>query len=201
MRCSRMAPGPWALRVLPVLPVVPVLALFLLMPAPAASQTLAELTVTPEASAELFLRSVRAIRWSAAAQFMHDETLERFRSTVRMMAAADTTQEMSRHLVNTDSTGLLALGPADVFDRSIGRVIDDMPGLMHAIFDRDDEVLGHVPEGPDGAHVVYRTTARLSGAVSEVKVMQLERTDDGWRVRWSDELEVLDAALRGLGRE
>jgi len=177
------------------------LLVFTVTPVPAASQTPAELTATPEASAELFLRSVRAIRWSTAAQFMHEETLERFRSTVRMMAAADTTQKMSLYLVDTDSAGLLALDRAAVFDRSIGRVIDDLPGLMHAIFDRDDEVIGHVPEGPDQAHVVYRTTARISGAVSEVKVMQLGRTGEGWRVRWSDELEVLDAALRGMGRK
>ena len=79
-------------------------------------------------------------------------------------------------------------------------MIDDMPGLMHALFDRDDEVLGHVTEAGDTAHVVYRTTARISGAVSEVKVMQLARTTAGWRVAWSDELEVLDAALRGIPR-
>jgi hypothetical protein len=57
-----------------------------------------------------------------------------------------------------------------------------------------------VVEGTDTAHVVYRTTARISGAVSEVKVMQLRRSTAGWRVSWSDELEVLDAALRGVGR-
>jgi hypothetical protein len=68
------------------------------------------------------------------------------------------------------------------------------------MYDRDDEVLGHVAEGETAAHVVYRTTARLSGAVPETKVMQLARGPAGWRVVWSDELEVLDAALRGVPR-
>ena len=75
-----------------------------------------------------------------------------------------------------------------------------MPGLMHAIFDRDDRVVGHVTESADSAHVVYRTTPRISGAVSEVNVMQLTRTEGGWRVQWSDELQVLDTALRGFAR-
>ena len=44
-------------------------------------------------------------------------------------------------------------------DDHVGAVIDDMPGLMHALFDRDDEVVGHVLESGDSAHVVYRTTA------------------------------------------
>lgn len=164
-------------------------------------QELAQLTRTPESAAELFLRSVRAIRWSAAAQFMHDETLGRFHMTSRMIAAADTSGEISRYLVGTDSTGLVVLEPAEVFARSIGATIDDLPGLMHSLYDRDDEVLGHVTEDDTTAHVVYRTTPRLSGAVSEVKVMQVRRAEEGgWRVLWSDELEVLDAALRGVGR-
>lgn len=162
---------------------------------------LALLTATPDSAAALFLRSVRAIRWSTAAQFMHDETLDRFFSTTRMMAAADTSGEVGRYLVHTDSVSLLELTPREVFARSIGATIDGMPGLMHSIYDRDDEVLGHVSDGPDRAHVVYRTTARISGAVPEVKVMQLGRSEGGgWRVLWSDELEVLDAALRGVGR-
>ena len=69
---------------------------------------------------------------------------------------------------------------------------------MHSLFDRDDRVVGHVADGPEEAHVVYRTIARISGAASEVKVMQLRRSSVGWRVVWSDELEVLNAALTGI---
>lgn len=169
-------------------------------PVHASAQTVEELTATPESTVATFLRSVRAIRWSAAAQLVSDETLARFGTVVTMMVDADETGDVRHFLVGTDSAGHAALTAAEVFDRAIGALIDDMPGLMHALYDRDDEVLGHVAEGADTAHVVYRTTARISGAVSEVKVMQLRRTGAGWRVQWSDELEVLDAALRGLRR-
>jgi len=164
-------------------------------------QTLAELTATPEEAATLLLRSVRAIRWSAAGQFMHDDALARFHEAVMWIAEADTSGANREYLVGTDAAGLAALRPAEVFDRAIGALIDDMPGLMHALYDRDDEVLGHVPDGERDAHVVYRTTARISGAQPEVKVMRLRRSDaGGWRVLWSDELEVLDAALGGVPR-
>ncbi len=163
-------------------------------------QSLADLTATPEAAAELFIRSIRAIRWSAAAQFISPETLERFRTTATMIADADTTGVLRDFLVGVDSAGMAELASAEVFARSIGSVIDDLPGLMHALYDRDDEVLGSVPDGPDRAHVVYRTTARLSGAVPEVEVMQLARGAEGWRVTWSDELDVIEEALRGVGR-
>lgn len=165
------------------------------------AQTLEEVTATPDSTAALFLRSLRAIRWGAAARLVHDDTLERFKAGTRMMAAADASGEVSAYLVGADSTAVAGLTAAEVFERAVGTVIDDMPGLMHSIYDRDDEVLGHVREGADTAHVVYRTTARLSGAVPEVKVMQLARAgSEGWRVRWSDELEILEAALRGATR-
>lgn len=170
------------------------------LPSRAAAQTLEEYTATPEGAAELFLRSVRAIRWEIVAAAMHDEVLTRFHETVTMVADSDPTGELRRDLVGVDSATLAALEPDAAFARAIGAVIEDMPGLMHAIYDRDDEVLGSVPEGDDLAHVVYRTSARLSGAVPEVKVMQLRRRDSGWRVLWSDELEVLAAALRGVPR-
>jgi hypothetical protein len=169
-------------------------------PRPTSAQSVAELTASPEEASELFLRSVRAIRWSAAAQFVDPETLDRFRLTVTMIADADTTGASRTYLVAADSLAMQALTSSEVFDRAIGVMIDDMPGLMHSLYDRDDEVLGHVAEGADGAHVVYRTTARISGAVPEVKVMQMRRGSEGWRVRWSDELEVLEAALRGFRR-
>lgn len=176
------------------------LALGLTTSAAGAQQSLPELTASPEAAAEMFIRSVRAIRWSTAAQFIAPATLERFRVTATMIVDPDTTGEVRTYLVQTDSLGMLSLSAAEVFSRSFDTVIADMPGLMHALYDRDDEIIGAVLERSESAHVVYRTTARLSGAVPEVKVIQLERGPQGWRVLWSDELEVLDAALRGVRR-
>jgi len=174
-------------------------------PAAAAAQrararTLAELTSTPEKAATLFLRSVRAIRWDAAAQFMADSTLIRFHDVVTMMVHADTSGYVRSFLTGADSATYTRMDDREVFTRALNALFDDMPGLMHAVYDHDDKVLGHVAESRDTAHVVYRTTPRISGGVSVVKVMQLVRTPQGWRVWWSDELEVIEAALRGIAR-
>lgn len=178
-----------------------VLAILLVAGTPAHGlQTLEDATATPEATAELYLRSLRAIRWDVLARLMHEEPLARFHEVVRMMVAVDTTGDVREYLTGEDSAGFAALPPDEVFHRAIGRMVDDMPGLMHAIYDHDDEVLGHVMEGTDTAHVVYRTTPRISGGVPEVLVLQLVRTPAGWRVLWSDDLEVLDTALRGVLR-
>jgi hypothetical protein len=171
-----------------------------LRPEGTAAQGLAELTATPDAAAELFIRSVRSLRWSAAAQFVDDETLGLFRDVVTMITEPEETGALLEYLTGTDSAGYARLEPPEVFDRALTALIADMPGLSHSFSDRDDEFLGHVAETPDSAHVVYRTEARISGAVPEVKVMQMRRGSAGWRVLWSDELDVLEAALRGAHR-
>jgi hypothetical protein len=117
-----------------------------------------------------------------------------------MLSEADTTGEVRRYLTRTDRAEYGDLPARVVFDRAVGRMVDDMPGFMHSIFDHDDDVIGHVDEGPDRSFVVYRTVERLSGAVPEVRVMETVRTPTGWRVQWGDELEVLEAALRGVPR-
>lgn len=177
-------------------------AVSLATPPPLAAQagSLARLTTTPEEVAALFLRSVRAIRWSAATQFISDGTLTRFHDVVTMMADADSTGDTRRYLTRTDRSGYAALQAPDVFDRAVGTMIDDLPGLMHALFDHDDEIIGHVKEGTDRAFVVYRTVERLSGAVPEIRVIETVRTSAGWRVEWSDELAALETALRGIPR-
>ncbi len=166
-----------------------------------AQETVAEATVTPEGTADAFLRSLRAIRWDATAALLHPATLTRFHDVVTAVVEADTTGRVRATLVGVTAPEAYArLSREEVFARSVGTMIDAMPGLMHAIFDRDDRVVGHVSESADTAHVVYRTTPRISGGVSEVNVLQLGRTPGGWRVRWSDELQVLDTALRGFAR-
>jgi hypothetical protein len=183
-----------------------VVALSVLLPlipsgGPAAAQSLRELTATPEATATLFLRSLRAIQWRTVARLLHPETLARFHQLVTTLCDADTTGVMRRYFTGTSEARAYAtLDATTVFERSVGRTVDDLPGLMHSLYDHDDRVLGHVMEGADTAHVVYRTVERLSGAVPQVLVVQLGRTPDGWRVLWSSDLAVLEEALRGVRR-
>jgi hypothetical protein len=148
--------------------------------------------------ARVYLRSLRSLDWDGAAHTLHPETLDRFQTLVSMITDADSTGGVGRFLTGTDREGFDALLAEQVFARSIGAMLGEMPGLAHAIQDRDDEVLGTVPEDEEAGHAVYRTQARIGGSVSEVKVMELGRVGAGWRVRWSDELELLDAALRGI---
>jgi hypothetical protein len=167
---------------------------------PAQAQTLAELTASPDSAAALFIRSIRSMRWSAAAQFMDPEPLAQYRDIVTMITEPEQAGDLLEYLTGADSATYASLDAPEVFRRALTTLTGDMPGLSYNLQDRDDQFLGHVLEGPDSAHVVYRTQSRISGALPEVKVMQMRRGSEGWRVLWSDELGVLETALRGAGR-
>lgn len=169
-------------------------------PQRATAQTLPALTASPDSAAVLFIRSIRSMRWSAAAQFVDQETLGLFHDVVTMITEVEESGELLRYLTDTDTSTFHTLGAPEVFARALTRLTSDMPGLANSLADRDDEILGHVSERSDTSHVVYRTQMRLSGSVPEVNVMQMRRAPDGWRVLWSDELDVLEAALRGVAR-
>jgi len=165
-----------------------------------AAQTFPALTASPDSAAVLFIRSIRSLRWSAAAQFVDEETLGLFQDVVTMITEVEQSGELLRYLTDTDTSSFRELGASEVFARALTRLTSDMPGLANSLADRDDEILGHVAERSDTAHVVYRTQMRLSGSVPEVNVMQMRRSPEGWRVLWSDELDVLETALRGVAR-
>ena len=58
-------------------------------------------------------------------------------------------------------------------------------------------VLGHVPEGTDLAHVVYRMTITVDGLkVTKMEVLSLQRTDSGWAMLLRSDIETMAAALR-----
>jgi hypothetical protein len=87
-----------------------------------------------------------------------------------------------------------------VFLRVMEVLSEEAPGLVHALVVRDVEVIGHVQEGPSVAHVVYRSTADLSGAEPELRLMTVKKDGDRWRVLDSQELDILVEAFRGISR-
>ncbi|MGE0160856.1 MAG: hypothetical protein AB7T31_15745 [Gemmatimonadales bacterium] len=166
---------------------------------PAAAQAAAHASSeAPAGAAHAFLDAVRALRWQGVAERLHPETLERFRTLVAMIAEADSTDGVGRFLTGVGPADRAGLPSTTIFSRAIDAMLTEMPGLANALHERDDDVLGAVPEGTESAHAVYRTQARIGGSVSEVKVLELGLVGSEWKVRWSDELEVLDAALRGV---
>lgn len=169
------------------------------VPEPLAAQ---EGSSGPEVVADEFQRAFESMVWRAAALRMHPDALDRFHEVVTMLVETDARNEVpDRLLGGVGREAYPDLGAPEVFDRVMSSLLEETPGLMHALVTRRHHVVGSVREGADTVHVVYRVLPRLQGSAPEMKVMTLARAGGAggpWRVLRSDELDVVRAALRGI---
>ena len=172
-------------------------ALLSLVPQPGASCQSA--LTSPDSVAAEFQGALRAVAWRAAAARLHTEALADFHYRLSLLVEGDTTGASVERLY--PERGLEAYREAsqeEAFLRILEVLTEDALGLIHALVVRDVEIIGSVPEGPEVAHVVYRSTAILSGARPELRIMTMKREGDVWRVLTSQELDILVEAFRGV---
>jgi hypothetical protein len=179
------------------------LTLGLIMPAVlcAAAPAFAQrpLPEAPDSLAAEFQLAIRVAAWQAAARRMHPEALDRIHHRIDTLVRYDTAGKVIEAIFGGMSEEeYRSLSPGDVFVHLMEAISREMRGLLHFLVIEEIDILGTVREPPELAHVVYRSTAELSGAVPEIRVMTLKRTDEGWRVLTSQELEVIREAARGF---
>jgi hypothetical protein len=164
-------------------------------PAPAAAQQRAE---TPEAVTRQFGAAMRANDWVGTAQLMHPAALARFRGMFLPILAADSTGQLCERLFATTSAAeVAALPDAELFARFFRTLVSTAPELGGMFAGADLVPIGHVLEGNDVAHVVFRMKVAADDGVTITKVqaMSLRRSGPTWRVLLSGDFEGLAAAL------
>ncbi len=155
----------------------------------------------PDSLATEFQAALRGMGWRAAAVRLHPEALENFHYLITLQVEMDTTGGPIEKLYPQGGLPLYyQKSPEEVFLRVMEVLSRDAPGLIHGLVMRDVDVVGSVPEG-ELAHVVYRSTADLSGAQPELRVMTLKRDGERWGVLRSQEVDVLVEAFRGITRK
>lgn len=153
----------------------------------------------PDSLAAEFQTAIRVAAWEAAARRMHPEALERIHQRIDILVEADTTGKVIAAIFGSISEAeYRELSSADVFVALMLAMNRHIRGVLYFIVIEDIEILGTVEEPPELAHVVYRSSPQLSGAVPEVRVMTLKRTEEGWRVLKTTELETIREAARGF---
>ncbi len=177
------------------------LSVGILWPGVAEGQSSVEPDLTPIELAEEFQLSVQRLGWEAAAFRMDPVGLAAIKERVTFVVEADTLGTNLELLFdNISLEEYHALDPAEVFVTLMELFETELPGLLNAWSARDFEFLGEIRETPDLSHPVYRNTEMMQGANPELRIMTLVRTNNGWRVRTSPELEAIPEALRGLIR-
>jgi hypothetical protein len=155
----------------------------------------------PDAAAAEFQNALRGVAWRAAASRIHPEGLASFHRLITILVEMDTTRAPLEKLFPEGGLDAYrSASPEAVFLKVIEVLLRDAPGLAHALVVREVEVVGSVTEGPDLAHAVYRSTAQLSGAEPELRVMTMKLDGARWKVLASQELDVLVEAFRGVSR-
>jgi hypothetical protein len=170
------------------------LSALILGPASTAAQERAE---TPEMVARHFGAAMRANDWVGTAELMHPDALAHFRNMFIPIVTADSTGQLCERLFATPSPAeVAALPDTELFARFFRTLVSGAPELGGMFAGADLVPVGHVLEGKDVAHVVFRMKVAADGVtITKVQAMSLRRFGPTWRVLLSGDFEGLAAAL------
>jgi hypothetical protein len=156
---------------------------------------------TPEGVADAYMDAMRRDRVQEAAEHMDPRALAEFRSAMLSLADRADKQGKAAEVVGMfadvkDLPALRGLAPKDFFVAFCRGIAKQRPQVREVLSTARTQVLGHVSEGTDTAHVVYRMTVPTEGeAVTKVSLMSLRKTPDGWRLLLTESAQAMVNAL------
>jgi PleD family two-component response regulator len=163
---------------------------------------------TPEEVAHTYIRAMADARINVVADQMHPSALDRFKGIMTDVATAIEAAPADRKppvkmitaLFGEEGTAVVKdLSPRDVFVRFMSNLTTFVPQIrvMHA--GSEYQVLGHVDEGGNISHVVFRATlAQGQHEMTKMSVLSLKRDGEHWKMLLTDDLENL---IAGLGKQ
>ncbi|MFN2563703.1 MAG: hypothetical protein ABR499_01660 [Gemmatimonadaceae bacterium] len=165
--------------------------------APASTAIAQERPETPEAVTRQYGAAMRANDWVGTAELMHPDALAKFRRMFLPLVDADSTGQLCQRLFAASSASELAgLPDAELFARFFRTLVSGAPELSGMFAGADLVPIGHVLEGKDVAHVVFRMKVAADGVtLTKVQAVSLRRVGSTWRVLLSGDIEGLAAAL------
>ncbi len=184
------------------LPRLLVLACTLLAaPAPGHGQDKTE-DGAPEAVAHRALVALQENRVDDFAAAMHPEALKGFHKIfVDLLSVAKDDEEAGELLPlfeGVDSVDALRALDDRAFFVSFYKGLSRLRPEINDILAKSElKTLGHVMEGDDTAHVVYRMSIQFEGiSITKMQVLSLRRTPEGWAMLLSGDIEGIANAFR-----
>ena len=183
------------MRTVASLAALPMLLLMIVLAAPPAhTQAPSE---TPEQVAGRFMEALRAADWHGMAILMHPDALREMRRLMAALFEAPNADALREQLLGV-RTGAEAnaLSDTGVFE-SLMRATSQQAGMAEALRSATVQLLGHVDEGGDTTHVVYRMAMTIDSIpITRMDVMTLARSPYGWRGLLKGDLSALAARIR-----
>lgn len=154
---------------------------------------------TPESVVERYTKTMQRRDWKASAALMHPDALLKLKRMFRPIVFAVTAPGLD---VGKTFFGVRTgaefdrLSGTQAYERLMSAVTKMNPELSSVLATSKSQIIGHVLEGTDTAHVVYRMTARTQGiSVTKVAVMSLKRVGNTWGGLLTGDIEGMAAAL------
>jgi len=160
---------------------------------PAQAQTVE----TPEQVTERFVAAMRAADWNGMASLMHQNALKEMRQLLSGVFEAPNGAQIRQQLLGvTTVQQAQALSDTTVF-ASLMRMTTQDADVAALLRSAKVQVLGHVNEGADTVHVVYRMAMTINGIpITKMDVMSLARSPVGWRGLLKGDVTALAAGIR-----
>ncbi|MGH7586861.1 MAG: hypothetical protein ACREMH_11480 [Gemmatimonadales bacterium] len=153
---------------------------------------------SPEAFGEHYVQALREERWSDAAAMMHPEALAELRAMFAPIVTHPQGGEVSREVFGLAEPGdFAATSDTALFAAFLRTVTGNSPEFMAVMKDAKTTWVGHVDEGADITHVVYRLHLAYEGiAITKLDVMSLKRSGSEWRAVLKGDVRGIAEALR-----
>jgi hypothetical protein len=176
------------------------LALGAARPAAAQPQSSAEKPSagSPEAFAERYVKALREERWGDAAAMMHPEALAELRAMFAPIVTHPEGGQVGREVFGlSDPAAFASTSDTALFAGLLRTVTGESPEFVAVMKNARATWVGHVDEGADVTHVVYRLHMAYEGiAITKLDVMSLKRSRGEWRAVLKGDVRGIAEALR-----
>ncbi|HEX8234362.1 MAG TPA: hypothetical protein VF600_00235 [Abditibacteriaceae bacterium] len=152
---------------------------------------------SPETVAAQYMDAMRTRNWTRSAQLMHPDSLKQLKQLFRpIMASAQGRDVGSLFFKVRTVAEYEKISGAHLFIRLMEGLVTMTPEVGAAMRSSQYEIVGHVAEAPDQAHVVYRVNTKTRGiSITKTAVMSLKKSGNTWRGLLTGDIEGLAAAL------
>jgi hypothetical protein len=170
--------------------------------------SLTKATETPEEVAHTYIRAMADLRVNLVADEMHPAALERFKTYLSGIADAIKAAPADRKPPPKVVSALFGEGGVEsvnevsareVFVRFMSNLATFLPQIREMQAGTTHEIIGHVDEGGNVTHVVFRATLKRGGTeLTKMDVLSLKRDGEEWKVMLTDDMESL---IQNLGQQ
>ena len=168
--------------------------------------TLAARAATPEEIAKGYMEAVKSGDSEHVGAFMHPAALEIFKGILVQVAAVVATADADADPKKSTAIKVLFgdvkpeaakdASAKDLFVHFMANLTTAIPLMRQMLANSTYDFIGHVDEGANQAHVVYRATLATGGAtVTKMEVLTLKRDGEEWKVMLTGDIESFVGGL------